>query len=157
YAQLVSHKLGVPMEEIRVVQGDTDQIAYGTGTGGSRAVAVGGSAVMLASDRVINKGKALAAHFLEAAEADIEFADGTFTLGGTDRRMTISEVAALSHTPGKLPPGVSAGLEDSANFTPPAFTYPNGCHVTEIEIDKTTGVTEVVRYAIVDDFGTVIN
>src|SRR6185295_18449587 len=69
----------------------------------------------------------------------------------------ITEVAALSHTPGRLPPGVSAGLEDSANFTPPAFTYPNGCHVTEIEIDKTTGVTEVVRYAIVDDFGTVIN
>ena len=157
YAQIISHRLGVPMDQIRVVQGDTDQIAYGTGTGGSRAVAVGGSAVMAASERVINKGKALAAHFLEAAEADIEFADGTFTIGGTDRRMTITEVAILSHTQGKLPPGMSAGLEDSANFNPPAFTYPNGCHVAEIEIDKTTGVTEVVRYAIVDDFGTVIN
>jgi carbon-monoxide dehydrogenase large subunit len=157
YAQLVSHQLGVPMDSIRVVQGDTDQIAYGTGTGGSRAVAVGGSAVMAASERIIAKGKALAAHFLEAAEADIEFADGTFTIGGTDRRIAITEVARLAHTPGKLPKGMSAGLDESANFNPPEFTYPNGCHVTEVEVDMATGVTEVVRYAIVDDFGTVIN
>jgi carbon-monoxide dehydrogenase large subunit len=157
YAQLVSHRLGVPMEAIRVVQGDTDQIAYGTGTGGSRAIAVGGSAVMAASDRIINKGKALAAHFLEAAEADIEFADGTFTIGGTDRRIAITDVAQLSHTPGKLPKGMSAGLDEAANFTPPEFTYPNGCHVVEVEIDPATGVTEIVRYTVVDDFGTVIN
>ncbi|HEX2115471.1 MAG TPA: xanthine dehydrogenase family protein molybdopterin-binding subunit [Alphaproteobacteria bacterium] len=157
YAQLVSHRLGVPIETIRVVQGDTDQMAYGTGTGGSRAVAVGGSAVMAASERIINKGKTLAAHFLEAAEADIEFADGTFTIGGTDRRISITDVARLSHTPGKLPKGMSAGLDESANFNPPEFTYPNGCHVAEVEVDPATGVTEVVRYAVVDDFGTVIN
>jgi carbon-monoxide dehydrogenase large subunit len=157
YAQLVSHRLGVPMDSIRVVQGDTDQIAYGTGTGGSRAVAVGGSAVMAASERIIAKGKALAAHFLEAAEADIEFADGSFSIAGTDRRIAITEVARLAHTPGKLPKGMSAGLDESANFNPPEFTYPNGCHVAEVEVDMATGVTEVVRYVIVDDFGTVIN
>jgi aerobic carbon-monoxide dehydrogenase large subunit len=157
YAQIVSDRLGVPIESIRVVQGDTDQLAYGTGTGGSRAVAVGGSALVAASERIVDKGKALAAHFLEAAEADIEFADGNFTIGGTDRRMSITQVAALAHTPGKLPKGFSAGLDESANFTPPEFTYPNGCHVVEIEIDMATGVSEVVRYAIVDDFGTVIN
>ena len=157
YVQIVSDRLGVPIDTIRVVQGDTDQIAYGTGTGGSRAAAVGGSAIHSASERIINKGKALAAHFLEAAEADIEFKDGTFSIAGTDRRMAITEVARLSHTPGKLPSGMSAGLDESANFNPPAFTYPNGCHIAEIEIDKATGVTQVARYSVVDDFGSVIN
>jgi carbon-monoxide dehydrogenase large subunit len=157
YAQIVSDRLGVPLGDIRVVQGDTDQMAYGTGTGGSRALAVGGSAVLAASERIVDKGKALAAHFLEAAEADIEFKDGTFAIAGTDRRMTIAEVARLSHTPGKVPKGMSAGLDESANYTPPEFTYPNGCHIAEVEIDKATGVTQVVRYTVVDDFGTVIN
>ena len=157
YAHIVSSRLGVPIETIRVVQGDTDQIAYGTGTGGSRAVAVGGSAVLAASERIIAKGKALAAHFLEAAEADIEFQDGTFAIAGTDRRLAITEVARLCHTPGKLPRGMSAGLDESANFNPPEFTYPNGCHIAEVEIDPATGVTRVVRYVVVDDFGTVIN
>ncbi|HEX6978145.1 MAG TPA: xanthine dehydrogenase family protein molybdopterin-binding subunit [Alphaproteobacteria bacterium] len=157
YAQIVAERLGVPMETIRVVQGDTDQIVYGTGTGGSRAVAVGGSAVHAAADRIINKGKALAAHFLEAAEADIEFRDGTFVITGTDRRLSIFEVAQLCHTPGKLPPGMSAGLDESATFVPPAFTYPNGCHIAEVEIDAATGVPRIVRYTIVDDFGKVIN
>jgi aerobic carbon-monoxide dehydrogenase large subunit len=157
YAQIVSDRLGVPIDSIRVVQGDTDQMAYGTGTGGSRAVAVGGSAVLAASERIVSKGKALAAHFLEAAEADIEFKDGTFAIAGTDRRMAITEVARLSHTPGKLPKGMSAGLDESANYTPPEFTYPNGCHIAEVEIDKATGVTRAVRYTVVDDFGTVIN
>ncbi len=157
YAQIVAERLGVPIETIRVVQGDTDQIVYGTGTGGSRAVAVGGSAVHAAADRIINKGKALAAHFLEAAEADIEFKDGTFVITGTDRRLSIFEVARLCHTPGKLPPGMSAGLDESATFAPPAFTYPNGCHIAEVEIDIATGVPRIVRYTIVDDFGKVIN
>jgi carbon-monoxide dehydrogenase large subunit len=157
YAQIVSARLGVPIESIRVVQGDTDQMVYGTGTGGSRAVAVGGSAVLAASERIVNKGKALAAHFLEAAEADIEFEDGTFAIAGTDRHMAIDEVARLSHTPGKLPKGMSAGLDESANYTPPEFTYPNGCHIAEVEVDTSTGVTRVVRYTVVDDFGTVIN
>ncbi len=157
YAQLIAERLGVPFENIRVVQGDTDRIVYGKGTGGSRALSVGGTAILGASDRIIDKGRRLAAHLMEAAEADIEFGDGTFTIAGTDRRLTILEIAAASFDMAKLPPGMSPGLHETANFLPVAATYPNGCHVAEVEIDPLTGIVAVVAFTVVDDFGKVIN
>ena len=157
YAQLAADRLGTPFEQIRVVQGDTDQIVYGNSTGGSRALAVGGSAVLGAADRIIAKGKKFAAHLLEASEADIEFKSGVFAIAGTDRRKTIGEIAQASFDMANLPKNLSPGLEESANFLSPASTYPNGCHICELEIDQATGTVEIVRYTIVDDFGRVVN
>ena len=157
YAQLAADRLGVPFERIRVIQGDTDQIVYGNSTGGSRALSVGGSAVLGAADRIIVKGKKFAAHLLEAAEADIEFKDGVFAIAGTDRRKTITEIAKASFDMASLPKELSPGLDESANFLSPASTFPNGCHVCELEIDRGTGMVEIVRYTIVDDFGRVVN
>ena len=157
YAQLAADRLGVPFERIRVVQGDTDQIVYGNSTGGSRALAVGGSAVLGAADRIVVKGKKFAAHLLEASEADIEFRDGVFAIAGTDRRKTIGEIAQASFDMANLPKELSPGLDESANFLSPASTFPNGCHICELEIDQATGTVEIVRYTIVDDFGRVVN
>ncbi len=157
YAQLAADKLGVPFESVRVVQGDTDQIVYGNVTGGSRALSVGGTALITAADRVIAKGKKLAAHLLEAAENDIEFRDGRFVIAGTDRGKTIIEIAKASFDMAKLPGELSPGLEDSANFLSAASTYPNGCHIAEVEIDPETGRLAFVRYTVVDDFGRVVN
>ncbi|MGQ0664408.1 MAG: xanthine dehydrogenase family protein molybdopterin-binding subunit [Pseudomonadota bacterium] len=157
YAQLAAGRLGVPLESIRIVQGDTDQIALGRGTGGSKALAVGGSAVVAAADRIIAKGKALAAHLMETAEADIEFKDGRFLVAGTDRAMTTIDVAKESFVAGQLPAGATPGLDELGNFNPTASTYPNGCHVVEVEIDAATGVARVVRYTVVDDLGKVVN
>ncbi|MFO1189586.1 MAG: molybdopterin cofactor-binding domain-containing protein [Alphaproteobacteria bacterium] len=157
YAQIVSEKLGLPMDRIRVVQGDTDLIVYGRGTGGSRALPIGGNAVMLAADRVIARGKTLAAHQLEAAEADIEFADGKFTVAGTDRSMGFADVVRLAFTPHKLPPGIAPGLDERANFMPKDATFPNGCHICEVEVDPETGHIRVDRYTVMDDFGRVVN
>lgn len=157
FAQVAADRLGIPIETIRVIQGDTDQIPAGTGTGYSKALAVTGSATLAASERIIAKGKALAAHLLEAAEADIEFRDGQFSIVGTDRRISILDLAAASFDHDKLPKGASPGLDESATFNPPAFTYPNGCHIAEVEIDPATGVARVERYTVVDDFGTVMN
>jgi carbon-monoxide dehydrogenase large subunit len=157
YAQLIADRLGVPFENVRVIQGDTDQILYPGGTGGSRALSVGGTAVTLAAERIVAKGKKLSAHLLEAAEADIEFKEGRFAIAGTDKGMTMIEVVKASFNMAKLPAGMSPGMDETANFMPGANTYPNGCHIAEVEIDPTTGATRVVRYTIVDDFGTVIN
>jgi len=157
YAQLVSDFLGVPMDSVRLVQGDTDQVVYGHGTGGSRALSVAGSALMKASERIVEKGRKLAAHLLEAAEADIEFVDGSFAIAGTDRRKTIIEIAKASFDMANLPPGLSPGLEEAGNFVPPANTFPNGCHICEVEVDPATGTTDVVTYTVVDDFGRVMN
>jgi carbon-monoxide dehydrogenase large subunit len=157
YAQIAHEKLGVPLEKIQVIQGDTDRIEYGKGTGGSRALSVGGTAIVAASDLVIAKGRKIAAHVMEAAEQDIEFAGGRFVIAGTDRAMTLFEIAGAAQDAAKLPAGLAAGLEEKSNFNPAAATYPNGCHAVEVEIDPDTGVTRIVNYAICDDFGTVIN
>ena len=157
YAQLASEKLGLPLEKIRVLQGDTAAIGFGRGTGGSRSLPVGGAALVHAADKLIDKGRKIAAHKLEAAEADIAFADGVFTIAGTDRNVTIEAVARAAFNPGELPPGLEPGFAESGHFTPPAPTFPNGCHVCEVEIDPETGLIEIVRYLVVDDFGTVIN
>src|SRR5258708_14894631 len=147
FAQVLASRLGVPFEKVRLVQGDSDRIVFGAGTGGSRSMMMSGAAIVQVSALVIEKGKALAAEALEAAPADIEFADGRFTVVGTDRAIGIMELARKS--PGKL---------DTTHVTeviPSAF--PNGCHVCEVEIDPDTGKVEVVRYSSVNDFGTVVN
>jgi carbon-monoxide dehydrogenase large subunit len=157
YAQLASERLGLPLDKIRVLQGDTAMIGFGRGTGGSRSLPVGGAALGHAADKLVAKGKKIAAHLLEAAEADIAFEDGVFAISGTDRNVSIDAVARAAFNPAQLPPGLEPGFDESGHFTPPAPTFPNGCHVCEVEIDPETGVIEVVRYFVVDDFGTVIN
>ncbi|MEH6497647.1 MAG: molybdopterin cofactor-binding domain-containing protein, partial [Pseudomonas marincola] len=159
YSQIVAERLGVPFENIRIVQGDTDKIKTGGGTGGSRSLTVQGPAIHKASDEVIEKGKELAGHFLEAATVDIEFSaeEGDFSIAGTDRKISILEVAARARGLGQLPENLAEGLDSEASITLEAFTYPNGCHIAEVEIDEHTGTTDVVRYVIVDDFGTIVN
>ena len=157
YAQLAAERLGLPFDQIRVLQGDTAMIGFGRGTGGSRSLPVGGAALMHAADKLIDKGKKIAAHMLEAAEADISFEDGVFAIAGTDRSVDIDAVARAAFNPGQLPPGLEPGFAESGHFTPPQPTFPNGCHVCEVEIDPDTGHIEITRYLVVDDFGTVIN
>lgn len=159
YAQIVAERLGVPFENIQIVQGDTEKIKSGGGTGGSRSLTTQGPAIHAASDEVITKGKELAGHFLEAAAVDIEFdaEGGEFAIAGTDRKIGILELAHRARGLGELPENLAEGLDSEASFTVEAFTYPNGCHIAEVEIDEATGATEVVRYSIVDDFGTLVN
>ena len=158
FAQLVSSVLGVPFDQIEVVHGDTSKIPFGMGTYGSRSIAVGGSALVKAADKIIAKGKKIAAHLLEAAEGDIEFKDGKFTVAGTDRAKSIGEVAFAAYVPHNYPiETVEPGLEETAFYDPKNFTFPAGCHIAEVEIDPETGVTEVVNFTVSDDIGTVIN
>jgi aerobic carbon-monoxide dehydrogenase large subunit len=156
YAQVLSERLGIDVEQIRLIQGDSDVVAWGL-TGGSRSVPVGGVAIQGAADEVIEKGRELAAHVLEAAAADITFSDGSFGVVGTDRSVTIWKLAELARDPASLPEGMPPGLDQTHQHTPPAPTYPNGCHIAEVEIDPDTGRIEIVRYVLVDDFGAVIN
>jgi len=157
YAQIVAEALGIAIEKVRVVQGDTDVSIYNGGTGGSRALAVTGTAVSLATKDVIARGRKLVAHLMEAAEADIEFADGSFKVAGTDKAITVSELAKTSHMKAKLPADQALGLEGQATHLPKGATFPNGCHIAEIEIDPDTGGVSFQRYTIVDDFGNVMN
>jgi carbon-monoxide dehydrogenase large subunit len=157
FAQLVADRLGVPVEQVDVVHGDTARTAFGMGTYGSRSLAVGGSALALASDKIVAKGRKIAAHLLEASEADVEFVDGAFRVAGTDRKKTLAEVALAAYVPHKYPAGLEPGLEETAFYDPKNFTYPGGCHVCEVEIDPETGVTQVVAITAVDDVGRVIN
>jgi aerobic carbon-monoxide dehydrogenase large subunit len=157
YAQLAAERLGLPLEKIRVVQGDTAAIGFGRGTGGSRSLPVGGASVDAAAQKLIAKGRRIAAHLLEAAEADVAFADGVFRIAGTDREVGIEAVARAAFNPAQLPPEVEPGFAESGHFTPPAPTFPNGCHVCEVEIEPETGHIEILRYLVVDDFGTVVN
>jgi carbon-monoxide dehydrogenase large subunit len=157
FAQVVGDKLGVPIENIEVVHGDTDKVLFGMGTYGSRSLAVGGSALVKAADKIIEKGRKIAAHALEAAEEDIEFADGSFTVAGTDRAMSIGEVAFAAYVPHNYPEGLEPGLNETAFYDPLNFSFPAGCHICEVEVDPDTGVTEIVNYTAVDDFGRIIN
>jgi carbon-monoxide dehydrogenase large subunit len=158
FAQVVSEKLGIPMENIEVVHGDTGRIQFGLGTVGSRSLALGGTAIVKAVDKVIRKGARIAAHVLEAAEGDIRFENGRFVVAGTDRGLAFGEVAFLAHAPAAWPSDeIEPGLEESAFFDPANFTFPAGVHVCEVEVDPQTGTTQVVGYAVVDDFGNVVN
>ena len=157
YAQLAAEYLGVPVDKVEVSHGDTSKIPFGMGTYGSRSLAVGGSAVVKALEKVIAKGKKIAAHLLEASEGDVDFKDGKFTVKGTDRSKTFGEVALTAYVPHKYPAGLEPGLEETAFYDPKNWTYPAGCHVCEVEIDPETGVTRVVAFTGVDDVGRVVN
>jgi aerobic carbon-monoxide dehydrogenase large subunit len=157
YTQLAVERLGVAPDKVRVLQGDTAAVSFGRGTGGSRSLPVGGASLAQAADKLIAKGRRIAAHLFEAAEADVEFADGVFTVTGTDRRLGIEEVARAAFNPAQQAPGVEPGFDESGHFTPPQPTFPNGCHVCEVEIEPETGHIQIARYLVVDDFGTVIN
>ena len=157
YTQLAAERLGIAPEKIRVLQGDTAAISFGRGTGGSRSIPVGGASLAQAADKLIAKGRRIAAHLFEAAEADVEFADGVFSVTGTDRRLGIEEIARAAFDPARRPPDVEPGFDETGHFMPPQPTFPNGCHVCEVEIEPDTGHIEIVRYLVVDDFGVVIN
>jgi carbon-monoxide dehydrogenase large subunit len=156
-AQIVADRLGISIERVRVVQGDTDLIATGNGTGGSRGLPVGGVVCAQATDALIEKGRRFAAEVLETAVADIRFDNGSFEVTGTDRRLTLAEVAVAALDPRYLPQDETPGLSASETFSPNLRTYPNGCHVCEVEIDPETGATKVMHYTVADDFGTVVN
>jgi carbon-monoxide dehydrogenase large subunit len=157
-AQILSSRLGVPIEKIQIVEGDTDHVPYGTGTFGSRTIAVGGCALDRAADRIIAKGRLIASYLLEAAADDVDFADGWFAVAGTDRRIAFGAVAEAAYIPHRLPlETLEPGLTDQAVYDPPSFAFSNGVHVCEIEIDPETGKVEIAGYWAVDDIGTVIN
>jgi carbon-monoxide dehydrogenase large subunit len=157
YKQILCDRLGLDPKEVHYVQGDTEKVALSEGTGGSRSATLGGSAVHLAAEKIVVKARAIAAHLLEAAEADIEFSDGVFKIAGTDRLLPLSEIAALAWNPQSLPPGMEPGLVASAAFAAKQQNFPNGAHVCELEIDRETGAVEIVGYSVVDDVGTVMN
>jgi len=157
YAQMVADWLGVPEDKIHLTQADTDEVAIGRGTYASRSMMIGGSALRAAADEVIERGKRFAAHFMEANAADIAFADGAFTIAGTDRSMPIGQVAQMSFIPVGLPSELGVGLQGAGAFSSDVPSFPNGCHICEVEIDPETGEVSLDRYTVVDDIGTVIN
>ena len=157
FKQVVADKLGIHPDDIRYVQGDTDQVWYGEGTGGSRSATMGGAAFLRASEKVIEKATAIVAFALKLEPGDINFADGVFSSSKSNRTMTMKEVAADAMVPAKLPAGMEPGLAATAVHKTPVNNYPNGCHICEVEIDIETGETAVVGYNVVDDVGTVLN
>jgi carbon-monoxide dehydrogenase large subunit len=155
--QLVADRFGIPPEQVIWEGGDTDLLPGGKGNGGSGALCIGGSAVSLAIDKVVDKARHIAAELLEAAVADIELSAGRFTITGTDRFVDLASVAQAAYDPASIPPGEEGGLMESGEFTPTAVTFPNGTHVCEVEIDAETGVTEIVHYSAVEELGRVLN
>jgi carbon-monoxide dehydrogenase large subunit len=158
FAQVVAARLGIPIENVDVVHGDTGRVLFGMGTYGSRSLAVGGTAIVKAVDKVIAKGKKIAAHLLEAAESDIEFKDGKFTVAGTDRSKAFGEISLAAYVPHNYPlESLEPGLNETAFYDPANFTFPAGTHICEVEIDPDTGVVSIVNFSACDDFGNIIN
>lgn len=157
FAQMVAAELGIEIERIDVVQGDSKLVPTGEGTGGSRSMAIGGSSLFRSVGSMIESGRKVAAELLEAAVQDIEFEQGRFRIAGTDRVTTLDNVAAASWNDDLRPDDVEPGLYSSERFEPEAGTFPNGCHICELEVDPETGVTEILRYTIEDDVGVVVN
>jgi carbon-monoxide dehydrogenase large subunit len=157
FAQVLTQKLGIAFDRIKLLQGDSDQLVTGGGTGGSRSAMLSGTAIMQATDKVIDVGKQIAAHVLEASVGDIEFSNGRFVIAGTDRAIGIMELAQRLRSGMSLPDGVPSKLDINHVTEPVPGTYPNGVHVAEVEIDPDTGLTRVVKYTAVNDFGTVLN
>ena len=158
FAQIVSDQLGIPIENIEINHGDTGNVQFGMGTYGSRSLAVGGEALLRATNKIIDKAKKIAAHCLEASVDDVEFKDGNFTVAGTDKTMAFGEVALTAYVPHNFPHDeLEPGLDETAFYDPANFTFPGGCHICEVEVDPETGVTEVVNFTAVDDIGRVIN
>jgi len=158
FAQVVSAKLGIPIENIEIVHGDTGRVPFGMGTYGSRSLSVGGTAIVKAVDKVIAKGKKIAAHLLEAADTDIEFENGEFTVKGTDKKVPWGSVTLTAYVPHNYPlDKLEPGLNENAFYDPTNFTYPSGTHICEVEVDPETGKTRIVAFTAVDDFGNIIN
>ncbi|HEY4170748.1 MAG TPA: molybdopterin cofactor-binding domain-containing protein, partial [Reyranella sp.] len=157
FKQILHEKLGIDPHEVQYIDGDTDRVAFGMGTNGSRSTVLGGSAVFVAANKVIEKGKLIAGHLLEADKQDIEFSEGNFTVKGTDKSVPLKEVAKAAFTPAKWPKGFEGGLYENATFKAERDTYPNGCHICELEVDPETGDVTMDRYFVVDDVGTVMN
>jgi carbon-monoxide dehydrogenase large subunit len=157
-AQLVASQMGVPLSQVEIVHGDTAKIPFGMGTYGSRSLAVGGSAMVKAMDKIIAKGKKIAAHLMEAAVEDVEFKDGKFSVAGTDKSKALAEVSLAAYVPHNYPiEELEPGLDETAFYDPKNFTYPGGCHVCEVEIDPDAGTVQVVGFWAVDDVGRVVN
>ena len=156
-AQVIVDRLGIPFDRLRLLQGDSDQLVVGGGTGGSRTAMASGTALVEASRQVIERGKAIAGHLLEAAAADIEFARGRFTIAGTDRSIGLLEMAAKLRSGAALPAELPKSLDVALSVDTPPSSFPNGCHIAEVEVDPETGSVAVVRYAMVNDFGTLLN
>ncbi len=157
FAQVVSDRLGMDVDQIEVVHGDTAQVPFGMGTYGSRSIAVGGSAIYKAMDKIIAKGKKIAAHLMEASADDVEFEKGVFTVAGTDKSKTLNEVALTAYVPHNYPEGLEPGLDETAFYDPLNFTFPAGTHIVEVEIDPDTGKVDLVAVTCADDVGRVIN
>ncbi len=157
FAQLVSHSLGIPMEDVEIVHGDTDLVPFGMGTYGSRSLAVGGVAISMSLDKVKEKGAKIAAHLLEASEEDLEFAEGSWTVKGTDRSVSFGDVALTAYVPHNYPEGLEPGLEFTSFYDPANFTFPYGAHIAVVEVDTETGVVKLKRYIACDDVGNVVN
>jgi aerobic carbon-monoxide dehydrogenase large subunit len=158
FSQVVADKLGIALEDVDIQHGDTGKVLFGMGTYGSRSLAVGGTAIVKAVDKVIAKGKKIAAHLLEAGEADIEFSNGEFRVAGTDRKKAFGEVAFAAYVPHNYPlDRLEPGLNENAFYDPTNFTYPAGSYVCEVEVDPGTGVVRVDRFSACDDFGNVVN
>ncbi|MED5620821.1 xanthine dehydrogenase family protein molybdopterin-binding subunit [Ideonella sp. BN130291] len=158
FAQLVADKLGIPMDDVNIEHGDTAKVLFGMGTYGSRSLAVGGTAILKAADKVIAKGRKIAAHLMEADDSDVEFTDGVFKVAGTDKAVPFAQVALTAYVPHNFPHDkLEPGLNENAFYDPSNFTYPAGTYICEVEIDPATGVTRIERFTACDDFGNVIN
>jgi carbon-monoxide dehydrogenase large subunit len=157
FKQIMCDRLGIDPAEVHYVQGDTDLVFTGEGTGGSRSATIGGAAVHLAAQRIADKGRAIAAHLLGLDAADVKLADGVFSSPRSNRTLTIKEVAKAALDPSRLPNEVEVGLIATATYVAPVQNFPNGCHVCELEIEEETGAVEILRYVVVDDVGTVLN
>ncbi|MDA9639628.1 molybdopterin-dependent oxidoreductase, partial [SAR116 cluster bacterium] len=158
FAQLVVETLGIDIDQIEISHGDTGKIPFGMGTYGSRSLAVGGEAIIRAMDKVVAKATKIAAHIMEASEADIVFENGSFTVAGTDKTMAFGEIALAAYVPHNFPHDeLESGLDEKAFYDPTNFTYPGGAHICEVEIDPETGVVDVINMTAVDDVGRVVN
>ena len=157
FVQIAAAQFGIAPDQFAFRQADTDATAEGGGHGGSRSLQLGGTAVLLAARQIVEKGKRIAAHLLEAGEGDIEYQPGRYGIAGTDRVVSFTDVVTASFDPRRVPPDSKPGLDETARYEREGFNYPNGCHVCEVEIDLDTGITRVVNYSVVDDFGRIIN
>ncbi len=157
YAQFVADKLGIPMEDVDIIHGDTNEVAFGMGTYGSRSLAVGGSAIIKSLDKIIEKGAKIAAHKLEAAEEDLEYGEGKWAVKGTDKSIAFGDVSLTAYVPHDYPEGLEPGLDFSSFYDPTNFTYPFGAHIAVVEVDKDTGKVDLKRFIACDDVGNVIN
>lgn len=157
FAQVVADKMGIPLEDVEIVHGDSEAVAFGMGTYGSRSLAVGGSAIVKSIDKVLEKGAKIAAHKLEANVEDLEYAEGKWTVKGTDKSVSFGDVSLTAYVPHDYPADLEPGLDFSSFYDPANFTYPFGCHVAIVEVDKETGEVKLKRFIAVDDVGNVIN